>query len=144
MVDYVVGFLFDDEINKVVLIQKKKPEWQKDHWNGVGGKIEHGETTIDAMVREFEEETGVHIEEEKWHHVANILFNYGASRLSIFTAYDTENLHNTRTQEEEVIAVWDVDNLPVKKIKNLEWIIPLCAQWDDYVDINLVLCEKSE
>jgi len=54
----VVGFMFNRHGDAVVLIEKKKPDWQKGLLNGVGGKIEVMESPIDAMVREFKEETG--------------------------------------------------------------------------------------
>lgn len=58
MKTYVLGFCFNQSLNKVVLIRKKKPDWQASRLNGVGGSVEQGETTLAAMVREFREETG--------------------------------------------------------------------------------------
>jgi 8-oxo-dGTP diphosphatase len=55
---YVLGFAFDKSDN-VILVRKQKPKWQKGLLNGVGGKIEIGETSSDAMFREFREETGL-------------------------------------------------------------------------------------
>jgi 8-oxo-dGTP pyrophosphatase MutT (NUDIX family) len=55
---YVLGFCFNTSLDKVVLIKKRLPEWQAGRLNGVGGHVEHGETTLGAMVREFREETG--------------------------------------------------------------------------------------
>lgn len=49
---YVLGFLFNENLTKVVLVRKKRPEWQCGLLNGVGGKIEDGEPPLDAMVRE--------------------------------------------------------------------------------------------
>ena len=57
MKEYVLGFAFDARLSTVLLIQKTKPEWQCGKLNGVGGKIEEGETPLQAMEREFEEET---------------------------------------------------------------------------------------
>ncbi len=65
MTAYVVGFAFDDDEN-VALVRKKRPEWQKGYLNGVGGKIEEGESSRAAMVREFEEETGLGVPEHEW------------------------------------------------------------------------------
>lgn len=59
MKEYVLGFMFTEDGKGVVLIQKKKPAWQHGRWNGIGGKIEERETPEKAIVREFEEETGV-------------------------------------------------------------------------------------
>lgn len=61
MIEYVVGFLFSPDLEKVVLIRKTHPDWQKGLLNGPGGKVEDGETPYDAMVREFKEETGQQI-----------------------------------------------------------------------------------
>jgi hypothetical protein len=43
---------------KVLLVEKNRPEWQAGLLNAIGGEIEPGENPHDAMVREFEEETG--------------------------------------------------------------------------------------
>lgn len=39
MNSYVCGFLMSYDMDKVVLIKKNRPDWQKGKWNGVGGKI---------------------------------------------------------------------------------------------------------
>ncbi len=58
MQEYVCGFMFSPDKKQVALIRKTKPEWQKDLLNGIGGKIESGESPHEAMVREFYEESG--------------------------------------------------------------------------------------
>lgn len=57
-VQYVLGFMFNEAESKVILIFKNRPAWQAGKLNGIGGKIEEGETPIQAMNREFAEETG--------------------------------------------------------------------------------------
>jgi len=59
MQEYVLGFLFNEDKSLVALIKKTKPEWQSGFWNGIGGKVEKGESSIVAMIREFEEETSL-------------------------------------------------------------------------------------
>jgi len=59
MKKYVVGFAFSGDLTRVLLVKKLHPEWQKGYWNGVGGHIEVNETPHEAMVREFQEETGL-------------------------------------------------------------------------------------
>jgi len=54
---YVVGFLFSEDQSRVLLVWKNRPAWQNGKLNGVGGKIEAGETPLQAMEREFKEET---------------------------------------------------------------------------------------
>jgi 8-oxo-dGTP diphosphatase len=43
----------------ILIVIKDRPEWQKDRANLVGGKIEQGETPIEAAVRELKEEAGL-------------------------------------------------------------------------------------
>jgi 8-oxo-dGTP diphosphatase len=56
---YCVGFLFTSDEDQVLLIRKRLPSWQAGRLNGIGGKIEAGETPLDALAREFKEEAGV-------------------------------------------------------------------------------------
>ncbi len=51
-------FLFSEDRRRVVLINKKRPEWQAGLQNGIGGKVLEGEIYLQAMIREFKEETG--------------------------------------------------------------------------------------
>jgi 8-oxo-dGTP pyrophosphatase MutT (NUDIX family) len=57
MADFVLGFLFNKR-KSVALIRKTHPRWQAGKYNGVGGHVIKGESTREAMVREFLEETG--------------------------------------------------------------------------------------
>lgn len=68
MKKYVVGFAFND--NHVLLIEKKRPSWQRGLYNGLGGHIEEGETPIASMVREFEEECGIITKQSDWEQFA--------------------------------------------------------------------------
>lgn len=57
MTEYVLGYAeFDD---RVIFIEKQKPEWQKGRLNLPGGHIEPNESWRSALSREFEEEIGV-------------------------------------------------------------------------------------
>lgn len=66
---YSGGFLFSPDKSEVILIRKAKPSWMAGKLNGVGGKIEPGETPLCACVREFEEETGMYIPDPRWKHI---------------------------------------------------------------------------
>jgi 8-oxo-dGTP pyrophosphatase MutT (NUDIX family) len=44
--------------NRVLLVLKDKPAWQKGFLNMIGGKVEPGETPEDCAFRELKEETG--------------------------------------------------------------------------------------
>ena len=66
MKKYTVGFIFNKDLSKVLLIHKTKPEWQAGRINGIGGKVEDGEEYVDCMVREAEEETGIKSKSKDW------------------------------------------------------------------------------
>lgn len=54
--EYVVTFLFTTSMDKVWMVEKQKPEWQKGCLNGIGGKIEKDELPKEAAIRELKEE----------------------------------------------------------------------------------------
>lgn len=148
MIEYVNGFLFDRDRIAVVLVHKKKPAWQAGYWNAVGGKKEPGETWLDAIIREFEEETGVHITE--WEHTITLWGPPGPSlpewELRFFRAFSTK-AHRVRTVEEETIKLIPLTRLGhvgfvshKKIIPNLGWAIPLSL--DDHIDFPVIMREK--
>jgi 8-oxo-dGTP diphosphatase len=65
---YVAGLYFWQ--NQVLLIRKQKPAFMNGKLNGIGGKMEDRESPLSAMIREFEEETGLH--ERDWQHFATL------------------------------------------------------------------------
>lgn len=71
-----------DEI--LLLNRVKKP--QMGMWNGVGGKIEFGETPLESVVRETFEETGIQLKEITY--AGNVIFksSIGREGMYLFTA----------------------------------------------------------
>lgn len=130
---YVCGFLFmpnrQNGGTDVVLIRKNKPDWQAGKLNGVGGKIEEGEMPYDAMVREFEEETGLPTSGWRqflvmWFPKAIIFFHYLKSPVQVGVQPTTD----------EAVEVWNVTSLIhyQNKIPNLNWLIPMALHDSDY------------
>ena len=126
---YVVGLYFNEDHSKVALIRKNRPEWQKGKLNGIGGKIEEGESIYEAMIREFREEAGV--EHAYWR-----LF-------SILTGKDFEvnflvgfgDLSKLESKTDEKIELWNVDLISSywrndELVPNLKWLIPLALDKD--------------
>lgn len=123
MTYYVTGFMYSTDKKRVVLIEKINPEWQRGYLNGVGGKIEQGETPEIAMSREFEEETGVLTAPEKWK--IFVVIN-GAEKYKVYFLYTlSDDLVNVQTVEEEKVGIYDVDDLPQNVLHNLRWLIPM-------------------
>ncbi len=124
MLEYVVGFCFNEAHDTVVLIHKQRPAWQNGFLNGVGGKIEPGESSIRAMVREFEEETGVKTKEEDW-----ACFSTMESDdwwMHVFCCVNDQYVNAARTTESEEIVKIPVNRLHLfPTITNLRWLIPM-------------------
>lgn len=123
MKQYVTGFLFSQDLSHVVLIKKLAPEWQYGYYNGVGGKIEEGETSLQAMSREFEEETGVSIGHEQWRCYAK-LDRPGIYHLDVYMAV-SDLAFDAKTVEKEEVSVFSMSALPEPLIPNLKWLIPM-------------------
>ena len=124
MIRYVVGFLFNKDKSKVVLIEKNRPEWQKGYSNGVGGKIEEGETPEMAMVREFEEEAGLKIETwTSFCEIKDVNENYV---VHFFYAIH-EPIDDVESKTDEKLKIVNVYDLYFEQvIENLRWLIPMC------------------
>jgi 8-oxo-dGTP pyrophosphatase MutT (NUDIX family) len=145
---YVAGFLFNKVGDKVALIEKQRPEWQRWHLNGIGGHIDRKtqghscletscdvggfdpctcpwETPKQAMRREFQEETGVNLDGWKEYTVLN-----GSDyEVHFFHTYDNE-VYNVQTKTDEEVLVYKVESILSPKysyplIPNLRWLIPM-------------------
>lgn len=118
----VLGFLFNKTATVVVLIEKQKPEWQKGFLNGVGGKIEEGETPMQAMIREFKEETGVETTEVVWKPFAKLQGDDW--EVYCFCGF-SGNADRVKTAEREVVVIHDLSNPLPKAISNIPTLIEL-------------------
>lgn len=119
----VVGFMFNEKETDVLLIEKKKPKWQSGKFNGIGGKVEQGEFSHSAMVREFKEETGIISNETDWRQV--ILIGGDDWEVQIF-ACKSDNVFDLKTMEEETVNLLPLNELDsYDLISNLYWLIPM-------------------
>lgn len=139
---YVLALVFDQELENVLMIQKLKPEWQKGKHNGIGGKIEMGESPLRAMKREMAEETGLTIDDFRY-----VMFlsneNY---EMWVYTAL--ADLSKAATKESESVVVRSLNphdqnyfaNFEI--IPNLDWMIPYCKYFFSDDNDNILLINK--
>jgi 8-oxo-dGTP diphosphatase len=136
MKNYVVGFMFSDDCRQVALIRKNHPEWQAGKLNGIGGKIKEGELPIDAMWREFGEETGYKTNIRQWQTYGRMKGNNcgaeGPFECYLFCIWG--DLDELSSPEEEKIEIIDTDEiLPLAEqmIDNLPWLLLLAIDFMD-------------
>lgn len=125
---YVVGFLFSGPY--VALIEKKHPEWQAGKLNGIGGKIEPGELPLDAMKREFMEETGLRVDDWRFF----VLMEGTSCQIYCFTSRVKEGrLLELQALTDEVpdwYEAFDPETGVLDRLPNLSWLIPLALCQD--------------
>ncbi len=125
MIDrYVAGFLFSSDLSSVVLILKTHPEWQAGKFNAVGGHISPDEAPGTAMIREFLEETGVHV--ETWKHFARHT-NHRTFEVHWFWAIasDSDEIRTTTDEPVDWFSISRVKLGEVKTIPNVRWLIQM-------------------
>jgi 8-oxo-dGTP diphosphatase len=119
MQEYVCGFLFSPDRRRVLLIRKRRPAWQAGKLNGVGGKVEPGETVGEALRREFREEAGLDVAD--WRR--GVVLTGPDWRGHFFRAFG--DIDAARAMTDEPLERHPTDGLPPDVIPNLKWIIPL-------------------
>lgn len=139
--DYVLGFMFSEGLDAVALIRKSKPAWQKGYLNGIGGKIEAGETPRAAMVREFAEETGWKTKPGHW--IQFLVMRGEEFAVHCFCTAGPVLELVTQDVQEPVTLTWlaEVSALRARMIGNLPWIIFLGL--DRLKDTNLAGAEVT-
>lgn len=117
---YVVGFMFNPAENAVLLIRKTHPAWQAGKLNGVGGRIEAGESALEAMRREFAEETGmIHTD---WYQFC-VLGDTREWQVHFFAAVGM--IAKAQALTDEAPEIVSSLALPFDTIPNLKWLIPM-------------------
>jgi 8-oxo-dGTP pyrophosphatase MutT (NUDIX family) len=138
---YVIGFAFTEDKSQVALIHKSRSrsgfEWQIGKLNGLGGKIAaaitpeaYGEPPRDAMVREFQEESGVCVQADEWElcgRFGNGTFVDDRYQVVVFRAFTDKvrEIRNFRT-DEGMVSLYRVTDLPrLPTVDALSWLVPL-------------------
>ena len=132
---FSVGFLFNNCRDKVVLVKKKNPEWQRDKYNGIGGHLESGEDIVECMRREASEELKTDeifdwkrfcvVSDKEWQlHVFKACSNW---------VYQLPS-RNDRNEELTLVRVDDARNMRAVTLYNTPWLLEMA------LDDSVILC----
>jgi 8-oxo-dGTP diphosphatase len=125
--------MFNLDYDRILLMHKCKPDWQAGKLNGIGGKIEAGESPIDAMRRECYEETTVTY--LTWTPVID-MYNDDWVVFCFRIAVGLNDMHHIvgkTVAMEEPCQIYEVDHLPCTVLPNIPWLLQIHKDLDlDY------------
>lgn len=121
MIKYSLGFMFTKDMKQVLLIKKKRPAWQVNKLNGIGGKNKENETTLECMVREFKEETGITTVKTDWKYLLSI---YAKESYEVGVYYTiAQDVIMYQSMTDEVVGLYNVYELcNYNIIPNINWL----------------------
>lgn len=155
LVKYVVGFAFAKYhtwheresvsdigrlVDYVLLIRKARPAWMKDLLNGVGGHVEENEmqNPVNAMVREFKEETDIDTLASDWREFVVLTVDNTINELATLHCFSLQptipsaevNRILKGSPTDELLGWWEVNRLPSDMVPNTKWLIPMALDRD--------------
>ena len=119
---YVLGFLFDEARDHVLLIEKNRPAWQRGRWNGIGGKVEDAdEGFLAAMHRECWEET--HLRDLDWQNTTTLVGE--DFHVEVFAAFSQAAFYAIQ-RTDEALRIFSHRSLPEPRMMpNLPLLIAI-------------------
>jgi mutator protein MutT len=126
IIEYSVGIVFNQDLTEVILILKNRPKWQNGKFNFPGGHVELNESSIECIVREFQEECN--LTTKNWKYIGNIE-NANNYTLDIFVLIYEEKFGKLKSLTDEPVHWHKCNELPDNCITNLYWLIPFAKNF---------------
>jgi 8-oxo-dGTP diphosphatase len=130
---YVVGFVFDFTTQTVLMLRKRRPDFQVGKLNGVGGKVEDVDTfnvtqfkspAHNAMAREWLEEVhGPEILPEQWTEFCVVEDERGWKVTYFYAHADVHVCHERTDEMVEVVPFKHLCHFEV--LPNVLWLVPM-------------------
>ncbi len=126
MKKYTLGLIFDQSLSQILLMHKTKPAFQVGKLNGLGGKIEEGETPEACIAREVREESGLNIKPAAWVRIGTT----GGTNwtMEVFAHRYLGNLSDAKSLEAEQIEWFHINQLPTTVLTNIPWMIAFAVE----------------
>jgi 8-oxo-dGTP pyrophosphatase MutT (NUDIX family) len=125
--------LFNPEISKMLLIKRnaeKRRKWGYD-WGNIGGRIELGETSKQACLREAKEEAGIDLSSSKLIFIKvkeTPLFTQDVHAIHfVYASILSEDAKIKLNEESDDYSWFPLDNLPENTIDKKEELIEIAA-----------------
>lgn len=123
---YCLGLAFTPT-GELVVVKKNRPQWQSGLLNAPGGHVEEGETPLESMIREFEEETNILA--QAWEQIFTVQFP--SAELHVFTTnLSPAQLSDLRSVTDELITVVSPTSIidrTLPCVGNLPWMVAFAA-----------------
>ncbi|MBV6682758.1 8-oxo-dGTP diphosphatase [Bacillus sp. JRC01] len=125
---YKYTLCFIQRNDEILMLNRDKPP-VLGLWNGVGGKIEKGETPSECILREIAEETGLHLTPEQIHYKGTVSWSSDESAtggMHLFTATIRSNVtYLTPIKTLEGLLDWkSIDWLSIEQNHGVGKMIP--------------------
>ena len=119
-------------------MEKNRPAWQKGKLNGIGGRIEEGETSVACMMREAKEEANITSKKGDWHHFA--VMEGPSWSVEFFSLVFSGKESDIKTTTDEKVSWYNARALPDNALMNVFWLVPLAIdklQGDEFDSVKV-------
>lgn len=145
---YVLVLLLDERCEQILMIRKRRPAWQAGHLNAVGGKIEPGETPLEAAVREVVEETRIELDAASCEPLCSLEGDDPDSsfHIEVFRALVATSELDVAAADpptDEQLELHSTSALPDSALDNLSWLVPLACHTTERYETFAVIERRS-
>lgn len=117
MISSTLGFIYTPDLQKVLLIEKQRPEFHKGRLNGLGGKCERNEESTTCISREVEEESGLKIPPTEWKNIGSMTWDEWD--VEIFVVIYKGETKKVTSLTEGLVQWYSAQDLPKKCFNKL-------------------------
>ena len=152
MLETTLCYIFKDEKVLMLYRNKKEKDVHEGKWNGLGGKVEVGETPLQCVIREVYEESGLRLESPtligacyypNFNGLEEMMYVYIAKQFKgELSDCDEGELHWRLKDEIMTLNIWESDRLFLPYVLNEQYFVGLFQ----YDELNFVggECEKVD